>query len=211
MNKVTLGGKDGFWARVRAALGSGGQSATRLDGLSPLPNPNRKVRAAQQIEDDLRRAWTEAGSRKVSLCVLAMDMDNFADYFSAYGRGALDQSLATLEAAIATLVPRQDFACRRNGRSGFVLVLPDMPVLMARELAARIAAAVRHEGLPHRESHAGHVTLSMGLCVVNPQGSFDRAVLTGAVQAVKKAQRRGIGRLEIVDHRVLTQKAQKAA
>lgn len=211
MNRVTLSGKDGFWARVRATLG-GGDNGSEPAGvpLAVRPSP-RKARPAQLIEDDLRRGWSESALRKVSLCVLAMEMDGHADYFAAYGRDAVDESLVALEAVIGTMLPREDYRCLRNGVAGFVLVLPDMPGLMARKLASRIAVAVRRAGLPHRESHAGHITLSMGLAVVNPEGALDDAILGGAEQAVKKAQRRGIGQLEIVDYRVLNDKRQKAA
>ena len=51
----------------------------------------------------------------------------------------------------------------------------------------------------------------MGLAVVNPEGALDRSVLEAATQAVKKAQRRGIGRLEIVDLRILAEKRRQAA
>jgi diguanylate cyclase (GGDEF)-like protein len=211
MNKVTLSGNDGFWTRVRTALSGGPGGMVPAYGQSSIHHPGKKARPAQLIDDDLRRGWTEAAERKVSLCVLALEMDGYAEYFAAYGRDALEDGLGRLEEAIGEILPREDFGCLRSGRAGFMLILPDMPGIMGREMAARIARAVRREGLPHRESHAGHVTLSMGLAVVNPEGPVNRDVLEGARQAVAKAQRRGIGRLEIVDYRVLNDKRQKAA
>jgi diguanylate cyclase (GGDEF)-like protein len=206
MNKVTMSGNDGFWARVRAVLG-GAQG----DEVGGIGQPGRKPRPAQPIEDELQRGWDEAAQRRVSLCVLALEMDGYPDYFAAYGRETVEASLETLESVISNVLPREEDHCLRSGQAGFVLILPDMPGLMARELGAKIAAAVRRAGLPHRESHAGHVTLSMGLAVINPEGAYDASVLDGAAQAVDKAQRRGIGRLEIVDYRVLNEKRRAAA
>jgi diguanylate cyclase (GGDEF)-like protein len=209
MNKVTLSGNEGLWARIRAAL-------TRTDAPAYgqptiAQNPNKKLRSAQRIDDELRRRWNEAAGRNVSLCVLALEVDRFADYHTAYGREAVEQCLLSLEEMITGLLPREGDRCLRHGRAGFVLVLADMPVLMARELASKIAAELRRQGLPNRESHAGQVTLSMGLAVVNPQGGLDRTVLNTAVQAVKKAQRRGLARLEVADLRSQDDRRRKAA
>ncbi len=209
MNKVTMSGNDGFWARVRSVLGRNG--AEPAYGHSAIGNPEKKSRPAQRIDEELRRGWNEAGQRNVSLCVLSMDMDNYSEYFAAYGRDAVELSLDRLQETIQPLLPRDSLACLRQGRAGFVLVLPDMPVLMARELAGRIAKAIRQENLPNKESHAGQVTLSMGLAVTNPQGGLDRSVLHKANQAVKRAQHRGLARLEVVDMRGKPEKRKKAA
>ena len=209
MNRVTMSGKDGFWARVRAVLGRA--EAVPAYGQSAIGNAEKKSRPAQRIDEELRRGWTEAAQRHVSLCVLAMEMDRYPEYFAAYGKDAVEHSLDRLLETIRPQLPGPAIRCLRQGRAGFVLVLPDMPVLMARELASRIAKAIRQENLPNKESHAGQVTLSMGLAVTNPQGSFDRAALHNANQAVKRAQRRGLARLEVTDLRTKPEKRKKAA
>jgi diguanylate cyclase (GGDEF)-like protein len=201
MNKVMVSGVDGFWARVRAALGRGEDALQPAYGRSEIGRSNRLPRPAQRIDDELRRGWDEAAQRRVSLCVLLMEMDGLAEYVAAYGREALEPTLHVLETTIRALLPRETDLCLRSGRGGFALILPDMPLLMARDLASRVAAAVRKAGLAHRESHAGQVTLSMGLAAVNPHGALDRNVFATATDAVKKAQRRGLARLEVVDLR----------
>lgn len=212
MNKVTMSGNDGFWARIRAALGRGADTHAPAYGQAAIArNPNKKPRLAQRIDEELRRGWSHAAERSVSLCVVALELDGYADYFAAYGREAVEDSLEALERVITDLLPRQGDSCLRSGQAGFVLVLPDMPALMARDLASRIAAAVRQQGLPNRESHAGQVTLSTGIAVANPDGALDRSVLEAAGQAVKKAQRRGLARLEVVDLRARQQRQRRAA
>ncbi|OAM76719.1 diguanylate cyclase domain-containing protein [Devosia elaeis] len=209
MNRVTMSGNDSFWVRVRAVLGR--NPAEPAYGQSAIGNPEKKSRPAQRIEEELRRGWTESAQRHVSLCVLAMEMDRYPEYFAAYGKDVVEHSLDHLLETIRPLLPAPSIHCLRQGRAGFVLVLPDMPVLMARDLASRIAKAIRQENLPNRESHAGQVTLSMGLAITNPQGGFDRAVLHNANQAVKRAQRRGLARLEVMDLRAKPEKRKKAA
>lgn len=211
MNRVTMSGNDSFWARLRATLGRGADGHVPAYGQAAIArNSKKKPRAAQLIDEAFRNSWTHAAERNVSLCVLALEMDLHADYFAAYGREAVEDSLEALQAAITAVLPRDTMQCLRNGRAGFVLVLPDMPALMARDLANRIAVAVRKEGLPNRESHAGQVTLGVGIAVANPQGGLDRSVLEAAQQAVQKAQRRGLGRLEIIDLRGRGEKQQAA-
>lgn len=212
MSIEAASGRDGFWARVRAALGGRSVDAEPAYGRPAIAKPHvGRIRPAQLVDEELRRGWAQASHANVSLCVMALEMDLYADYFAAYGRETLDEALATLLDTIRSVIARPGDACVRSGRSGFVLVLPDMPVTMARDLAGRIAAAIRRCDLPNRQSHAGQVTLSVGLVAINPHGAYDRAVLGQAAQAVKKAQRRGIGRLEVLDLRGKPDKRKKAA
>lgn len=212
MSRVTMSGQDGFWARIRASLSRDADAREPAYGQSAIArNPNKKPRLAQRIDEELRKSWGLAAERNVSLCVLALEMDLHADYFATYGRDCLDEAIETLEATISALLPREADTCLRSGPAGFVLVLPDMPALLARELASRIAVAIRKQGLPNRESHAGHVTMSTGIAVANPQGGLDRKVLEAAHQAVRKAQRRGLARLEVIDLRGRAERQQQAA
>lgn len=212
MNRVMTSGDDGFWARVRTLLGRPAEGVEPAYGRAAIAvAAGRKSRPAQRIDDALRAGWAEAAGRNVSLCVMALEMDGHAEYLGSYGAEVAQESLERLQGAVATILGEGRGRCLRTDRTGLVLVLPDMPVLMARKLASRIAVAVRHEGLPNRLSHAGQVTMSMGLAVVNPEGNFDRAVLSAASQAVKRAQKRGIGRLEVSDLRGNDSRRRRAA
>jgi diguanylate cyclase (GGDEF)-like protein len=199
--------RDNFWLRVRAMLRRNPVAGKMLDGSAATaqrrPNSNRL------IDEELRRAWSFAGERKVSMCVLMLEIDCHAEYFSVYGRDAAEDAMDCLERTIAGFLTRENDSYVRQGQAGLVLVLPDMPVLMGRELAKKITLAVRREGLANKESHAGVVTMGMGLAVVNPQEPYDRAVLEEAKIALRKAQRRGLAKLEVSDLRVM--EAQKQA
>ncbi|MEO5613813.1 MAG: hypothetical protein ABIR04_02655, partial [Cypionkella sp.] len=76
--------------------------------------------------------------------------------------------------------------------------------------ANKIALAVRDLGLAHKESHAGLVTIGIGLAVSNPRGHFDRKFFETAAEALKKAQRRGLNRIEAVDLRPAQERKRKA-
>ena len=103
--------------------------------------------------------------------------------------------------AITAARPREGDNVLRLGRASFVIVLPDLPVLMARAAAVKMVAAIRKRAIPHRDSHAGAVSVSMGLAVANPEANYDRTFFEAAAEALKKAQRRGLGRIEMMDLR----------
>ena len=90
-----------------------------------------------------------------------------------------------------------------------IVALPDLPVLLAKTSAGHIAEAIRGLALAHKESHAGIVTVSMGLAVTNPHGQYDRKFFETAAAALKKAQRKGLGRLHSIDLRPAQEQSRK--
>jgi diguanylate cyclase (GGDEF)-like protein len=200
MNMTDVAHKDKLWHRVRMMLGRGPGFLHRDETSTPR-SLERRATGARPMDEELHQGWMLSAERNVSLCVMALEIDCFAEYLAAYGRDAAEDCLEQLDQAISALLKRDEDRCLRLGQSGFLLILPDMPALMARELAGRINSAVRQLGLINKESHAGAVTLGQGLVVVNPEPPFDRALLDMARQALRKAQRRGLSRLEVADMR----------
>lgn len=206
MSMNDLAQRDSFWDRVRALL-----QRTPAGRSSAFAALGRSAAHQGPLDEALRRGWAMAAERKVSLCIMTVEVDCFTEYLAAYGRDAAEDCLDTLEQAIGAMLDRPDDRCLRVGQSGFLLVLPDLPVLMARSLATKIMAAVRGEGLVNKESHAGIVTVGGGLAVVNPQDGFEYSVLDAARNAVRKAQRHGLSRLDVADLRVVDDRQAKAA
>ncbi|HEY0033008.1 MAG TPA: diguanylate cyclase [Devosia sp.] len=210
-------GKDSehFWGRVRSALGAlrpvsrervpayGQAAIARQIGIKP--------RLGARIEEELSESWTKAAARKVSMSLLVIEIDRMGEYFTAYGKEATDDCVRAVMLAIADALPRDGDLCLRLGRSTFVVALPDLPVLLAKTNAGHINEAIRSLGLSHKESHAGIVTVSMGLAVTNPVGAYDRIFFETAAAALKKAQRKGLGRLHTTDLRPAQDKKRKAA
>jgi len=203
---------DPFWVRVRAALNArrperqpayGKAAIARSIGIRP--------KLGSIIEEEMARGWQSAAGRHVSLSLLVVEIDRFQDYFTAYGKDAADDCTRAIMGAIGKALPRDTDRCLPMGASGFVVVLPDLPALMARAMAARIAENVRHLGLAHKESHLGIVTISQGLAVTNPRGNYDRRFFEAGAEALKKAQRKGMGRLEGIDLRPALERKRKAA
>ena len=204
-----------FWARVRTALGTlRPLRAERMPGYGQAAiarSVGIRPKLGQLIDDALAQGWAAAAARNVSLSLLLIEIDRSAEYFTAYGTESTEDCVHTVMGAITEHLPRPDDRCLRLGRAGFVVVMPDLPALMARATADKINAAVRDLMLAHKESHAGLVTVSLGLAVSNPRGSYDRKFFEAGAAALKKAQRKGIGRLQVVDLRPAQQRRRKAA
>ena len=201
-----------FWTRVRMALNALRPERGAAYGQAAIARSiGMKPKLGVRIEEELARGWSQAAARRVSMSLLVIEIDRFAEYFAGYGRGDADECLLAVMQVINGLLPRQGDTCLRLGPATFVLVLPDLPALMARATAVKIAEAVRDLAMPHKESHAGIVTLSMGLAVTNPRGSYDRKFFEAGAEALKKARRKGLGRMEGVDLRPALERRRKAA
>ncbi|SEP77135.1 diguanylate cyclase (GGDEF) domain-containing protein [Devosia sp. YR412] len=193
---------DHFWNRVRTALNTlrpvrqpayGQAAIARSIGMKP--------KLGTLIEDELAFGWTKAAEKNVSLSLMVIEIDRALDYFSAYDPDETHDGVLAVMQAIANALPREGDRCLRMGRSGFVVVLPDLPVLMAKAVATKIADAVRRQTIAHKESHAGIVTVSLGLAVTNPRGAYDKKFFEAGAEALKKAQRKGLGYQHSVDLR----------
>ncbi len=181
--------RDGFWSRVRLALR--GQNAA----------PVTSVPRTGGFEAALTSGWQTAAAASAPLTLMLIEIDELADYFSAYGAEAADACFAEVQETLAAVLPRADDACVAVSPGQFGVVLPELPPHVAQRVAAAMAQAVRRLGRPHKASHAGTVTVSMGLAVVVPEDTLDGRLVDSAQQALRRAQRRGIGRLEVVDLR----------
>jgi diguanylate cyclase (GGDEF)-like protein len=204
-----------FWPRVRAALASlRPVSASRqlsYDQPAIARTIGLRPKLGERIDEELASGWAAAAHRHVSLSLLVIEVDAMNDYFIAYGKPAADDCIASVMQAITENLPRATDTCLRWGPSSLVVVLPDLPVLMARASAAKMHEAVRRLGLSNKESHAGAVTVSMGLAVGNPRGNYDKKFFQTAVDALKKAQRKGLGRVETIDLRPAQDRKRKKA
>ncbi|MGV8854361.1 MAG: diguanylate cyclase domain-containing protein [Devosia sp.] len=204
-----------FWARVTAALAAlrpiAGSREPAYDTPAIVRTMGMRPKLGARIDEQLVDGWATAAGRHVSLSLLVIEIDCMSDYFSAYGKDAADDCVASVMRAVTDALPRQGDTCLRWGAASFVIVLPDLPVLLARTSAAKIHDAVRRLGLVNKESHAGGVTVSIGLAVNNPRGGYDRKFFQTAIEALKKAQRKGLGRVEVTDLRPAQERKRKKA
>jgi len=206
---------DPFWTRVRLALGASRpvqqERAPAYGKAAMARSIGIKPRLSGPLEEELAAAWQRSAERKVSLGLLIIELDRFKEYATAYGKLETEDCLMSVMDAIRDVLPREGDSVYRLGRASFVVALPDFPALLARATALKMATAIRDLGLTHKESHAGIVTAGIGLAVGNPHGNYDRKFFETAAEALIKAQRRGLNRIEAVDLRPTQDRKRKSA
>ncbi|KKB08549.1 hypothetical protein VE25_18170 [Devosia geojensis] len=202
---------DALWARIRAALEAmrprGGREREPAYGRAAIARA-LGVRAplGGRIEEALARAWSHCAERKVTLSLLVIGADRFKDLHLVYDKDGIDHQMRRVEKALRKRLAQANADCLRHGRGEFVLLLPDCPILLARNLAEKLLRDVQGLGIAHKESHAGVLTAGAGLAAINPAGAPDRRFFEAAASALAKAQRRGLGRIEMVDLRAHQQR-----
>jgi diguanylate cyclase (GGDEF)-like protein len=197
---------DALWTRIRAAVEAmrpgGRQDREPAYGRAAIARSlGMRTPLGERIEDVLEEAWAHCAERRVTLSLLLVGIDRFKDLHLIYERGTIERELKAVETVLRRGLPRAGDACLRHGRSSFLIVLPDYPVLLAKALAGKLMDEVRGLAIPHKESHAGILTAGVGLVAVNPHGSRDRKLFDAAADALARAQRYGLGRIETVDLR----------
>lgn len=128
------------------------------------------------FETRLRRElrWARATGSRVA--VLLVDIDHFKLYNDHFGHPAGDKCLRAVSAALEES-SRGIAAFARYGGEEFALVVSDASPKNAADLADRCRRSVSSLALPHPASALGHVTISVGVAVL------DVCAVGGAVAA----------------------------
>ena len=194
-------GDDSFWTRVRSAL----------DVLRPVAQTRGPLYGRAEIDrtggqgaelllaEALDRAWTQAAGQRRSLSLLMVEIDRWAEYLTAYGSDGAEDCAATLEQIIKATLVETGASCLRHGQGGFAVVLPGFNKGQGKDLAIRIAQALRRQHMPHKDSHHGLVTAAMALATTRPDGGYEESLLQSALDTLQRAQRRGMGRMMAID------------
>jgi diguanylate cyclase (GGDEF)-like protein len=161
------------------------EQMSRTDELTQLANRRR-------FDQVLASEWERALSRGGPLGVLLLDVDSFKRYNDHYGHVAGDDCLRRVAAALADCVRGTDLVCRYGGEE-FAVILPGAGVEVLHRVGERFRAAVSTLGIPHVESGAGHVTVSVGAAstVPAPPSTVDELVARadGALYEAKRSGR----------------------
>jgi diguanylate cyclase (GGDEF)-like protein len=157
-------------------------SEDQLTGL-----PNRRV-----LNSVLLREWERASRTRKSMALLFMDVDYFKRYNDSLGHLAGDDCLAAIaRVLIASLRRPADLAARYGGEE-FVVLLPETEADGAMDVAQRILSMVDASALPHPDSAvASHVTISIVVAVMVPEGKRPQLLIDAADAALYEAKGRG--------------------
>jgi len=114
----------------------------------------------ERIAEEILRA----GRYQTEFSLLMMDIDHFKRYNDTYGHAAGDQVLVRFSQVLGRLVRPVDMLARYGGEE-FVLIVPQLNLAQAREMAENIRQAIAAEVFQFGAdaSTQEHVTVSIGL------------------------------------------------
>ncbi len=156
------------------------------DGLTGLPNK-------RMVTEALKRMFAQATRTKSPLGLLLLDLDHFKQVNDQHGHAAGDQVLASVGAALRSVVRDRDFA-GRNGGEEFAVLLPDTDIAAALEIAERIRATIAEVTLPGTDVP---VTVSIGVAGFPDHASTLERLERLADAALYVAKRQGRNRVEL--------------
>ncbi len=147
------------------------------DGLTGIHNRRR-------FDEHLQRAWQQGVREHKPLALIFADIDHFKLFNDRYGHQAGDEVMKAVAGVLARHTRRPLDLAARYGGEEFAIILFDA----AREHAARIGeeilAEVRALGIPHADSAARQLTISLGIACVVPVA---RRSSSGIVQLADQA------------------------
>ena len=156
------------------------------DGLTGLPNK-------RAVTDALKRTFAQATMTKAPLALLLLDLDHFKLVNDQYGHAAGDQVLASVGAALRSVLRARDFA-GRNGGEEFAVLLPDTDIAAALEIAERVRATIAEVTVPGTDVP---VTVSVGVAAFPDHASTLERLDRLADAALYVAKRQGRNRVEL--------------
>ncbi|MBI1181372.1 MAG: diguanylate cyclase [Alphaproteobacteria bacterium] len=160
------------------------------DSLTGLLNRRTFMeRGFAQVRDARRQGRTSS--------LLVIDADGFKRINDTFGHAAGDQVLKSMAGALGRRVRKSDILGRVGGEE-FALVLPDLRIDAARQMAERLRAEVESLRV---ESEMGMVTItiSIGISIIRFDEDDLHPALARADKALYAAKAAGRNRVEVTD------------
>ena len=154
------------------------------DDLTRLPLRGEFVVAAAD-------AIASARASDGQCALLVIDIDEFTRVNDVHGVSTGDAVLALVGEMLRRTLRRGDLAARWGGDE-FVALLPGAPLARAREVAERLAAAIRgHGALLDAHGQPLRVTISAGVASYPAHGTDPKSLFAAADRAMYQVKRHG--------------------
>jgi diguanylate cyclase (GGDEF)-like protein len=156
-----------------------------------------QLRNRLTLADDLKVIHARSRRSGAGYCLAMCDVDNFKLYNDTYGHQAGDEVLRRLGAMFAAQTREGDTVYRYGGEE-FLLILPDQTLESAAVAGERIRRAVEGLVIPHRDSRADVVTISVGVAAFDLDADrTSEVVLAKADAALYEAKSAGRNRVHL--------------
>jgi diguanylate cyclase (GGDEF)-like protein len=149
----------------------------------------------RHVETAAAEAVATTRANGVPLAVLTFDLDWFKRINDGHGHAGGDQVLVRVARACEAAL-RQDDLLGRIGGEEFVVLLPGTPLPGAQQVAERLRASVERIDLSDIAPDL-HVTISLGLSMLQPQDAGLHDVIDRADAALYRAKAAGRNRAEV--------------
>lgn len=171
----------------------------RLLGELLERDPLTGLKNRRSFDDHLQRIWLQAQRDRRSVAVLMVDVDDFKRYNDTYGHQAGDEALRGISSALREFGRRPLDLVARYGGEEFALIMSDVKVDHASKVAEQLRARIAGLGIAHSAARAAdHVTLSIGVAVVEPQlGRTPGGLVQLADEALYAAKAAGRNRVVV--------------
>ncbi len=148
------------------------------------------------LDRTLEREWSRLAFEAGELSLIMCDIDHFKRFNDRYGHGEGDKCLERIAAALELTFARPTDLVARYGGEEFACVLPFTDEQGARYLGEKLVEAVRDLNILNADTHAGRVTISVGVSSIAPscrkaRSISERQLLNCADQALYQAKAQG--------------------
>lgn len=141
-------------------------------------DPLTGIANRRRLEDHLEAVLADAARTRAPLCLISLDLDGFKTFNDKHGHAAGDRLLKSAASAWISVLRSGDVITRMGGDE-FLVVLPDCPL----EVSAQVAARLR-EAVPEGQS------CSTGVTTWNGTDSADEFLLAADKALYRTKQKR---------------------
>ena len=145
------------------------------------------------LEGTLERELARCKREEAPLTLMLLDVDHFKQVNDTYGHQAGDEVLRVFGQLLQEHARAEDIVCRYGGEE-FLLVLPKMPLAIARERAAQLLTLFRETTVTFREQQI-RITTSIGIATTPVHADSVEGVIRCADEALYQAKLAGRNRV----------------
>lgn len=134
---------------------------SHTDGLTGIAN-------RRSFDRTLVQEWNRGQRAGTPLALIMLDVDLFKHFNDHYGHLAGDDCLRALAQAMTPAARRAGDLVARYGGEEFVVLMPNTSAYDALDIAGLIRQQILSLAIPHAETPAGIVTISLGVASLVP-------------------------------------------
>lgn len=159
---------------------------TTMDGLTQIYN-------RRYFDEQLDREISRSRRYERVLSLVMLDLDHFKEVNDTYGHLAGDSVLKQLASTVRTRIRREDVFARYGGEE-FALLLPEINLAGARQLAEKVRKLVERQRFEF-DKQVIPVTLSVGVSTLEPHHREPSELVRAADEHLFEAKSQGRNRV----------------